>query len=73
MLLFGWCTADLYGKEVVRAIINVKWESFARAFLLMQVRMVLRRGSDTCDTNDSLEAHCAAMQSCGLTAARQQC
>jgi hypothetical protein len=36
-MLFGWCTADLYGKEVVRAIINVKWESFARAFLLMQV------------------------------------
>eukprot|EP00882_Tetradesmus_deserticola_P013423 GHRQ01014252.1.p1 GENE.GHRQ01014252.1~~GHRQ01014252.1.p1 ORF type:complete len:609 (+),score=264.50 GHRQ01014252.1:262-1827(+) len=28
--------ADLYGKELVRAIINVKWESFARAFLLMQ-------------------------------------
>jgi hypothetical protein len=30
--------ADLYGKELVRAIINVKWDSFARAFLLMQVR-----------------------------------
>lgn len=29
--------ADLYGKELVRAIINVKWDSFARAFLLMQV------------------------------------
>jgi hypothetical protein len=29
--------ADLYGKEVVRAVIQVKWESFARAFLLMQV------------------------------------
>lgn len=29
--------ADLYGKELVRAVINVKWDSFARAFLLMQV------------------------------------
>jgi hypothetical protein len=29
--------ADLYGKELVRAVIQVKWESFARAFLLMQV------------------------------------
>lgn len=31
--------ADLYGKELVRAVINVKWDSFARAFLLMQVTM----------------------------------
>lgn len=30
--------ADLYGRELVRAVINVKWESYARAFLLMQAR-----------------------------------
>lgn len=29
--------ADLYGKELVKAVINVKWDSFAKAFLLMQV------------------------------------
>jgi hypothetical protein len=35
-LLSANVDADLYGRELVRAIINVKWESFARAFLLMQ-------------------------------------
>lgn len=29
--------ADLYGRDLVRAVIDVKWDSFARAFLLMQV------------------------------------
>lgn len=30
--------ADLYGRDLVRAVIDVKWESYARAFLLMQAR-----------------------------------
>lgn len=33
---------DLYGRDLVRAIIQVKWESYARAFLLMQVRGCVR-------------------------------
>lgn len=33
---------DLYGRDLVRAIIQVKWESYARAFLLMQVRSCVR-------------------------------
>jgi len=28
--------ADLYGRDLVRAVIEVKWDSYARAFLLMQ-------------------------------------
>ena len=30
--------ADLFGKDVVRAVIQVKWDSYGSAFLLMQVR-----------------------------------
>lgn len=29
--------ADLFGQQLVAAIITVKWQSFGRAFLLMQV------------------------------------
>ncbi|KAI8473405.1 MAG: Ion transport protein-domain-containing protein [Monoraphidium minutum] len=32
--------ADLYGRQLVRAVIEVKWDSFARAFLLMQASFV---------------------------------
>lgn len=32
---------DLYGCEVVRAVINVKWNTYARAFLLLQLAQYL--------------------------------
>jgi hypothetical protein len=37
--------ADLYGRQLVRAVIEVKWESYARAFLLMQVGSSVARGA----------------------------